>query len=153
MVALRGGAVSYERGTPVEWELEFQPRTPIAGRARLQPVSSGSDFTKMCSGSEAGSYLRLTDSCITQLKAKDLLGPVTRLKKKKSGSGKSKIEQFYSFLLVSSSTFATRVNFRGQKTRSFSGEIGTRDKSRTTPDPRGVSWYRTTSPTRNRPPP
>jgi len=26
-------------------------------------------FTGMCSGSEAGSYLRLTDSCITQLKA------------------------------------------------------------------------------------
>ena len=26
-------------------------------------------FTEMCSGSEAGSYLRLIDSCITQLKA------------------------------------------------------------------------------------
>ena len=26
-------------------------------------------FTEMCSGSEAGSYLRLRDSCITQLKA------------------------------------------------------------------------------------
>jgi len=35
--------------------------------------------TEMCSGSEAGSYLRLTDSCITQLKAQ---GPVTRVKKK-----------------------------------------------------------------------
>ena len=31
-------------------------------------------------GSEAGSYLRLIDSCITQLKAQ---GPVTRVKKKK----------------------------------------------------------------------
>jgi len=26
-------------------------------------------FTEMCGGSEAGSYLRLIDSCITQLKA------------------------------------------------------------------------------------
>jgi len=26
-------------------------------------------FTEMCSGSEEGSYLRLTDVCITQLKA------------------------------------------------------------------------------------
>jgi len=32
----------------------------------------------MCSGSEAGSYLRLIDSCITQLTAQ---GPVTRVKK------------------------------------------------------------------------
>jgi len=30
--------------------------------------------TEMCSGSEAGSYLRLIDSCITQLKAQ---GPFT----------------------------------------------------------------------------
>jgi len=35
----------------------------------------------MCSGSEAGSYLRLIDSCITQLKAHQ--GPATRVKKKK----------------------------------------------------------------------
>jgi len=32
-------------------------------------VSSRAHFTEMCSGSEAGSYLRLIDSCITQLKA------------------------------------------------------------------------------------
>jgi len=31
----------------------------------------------------AGKYLRLIDSCITQLKLKDLPGPVTRVKKKK----------------------------------------------------------------------
>ena len=37
----------------------------------------------MCSGSQAGSYLRLIDSCITQLKAQGLSGPVTRLKKKR----------------------------------------------------------------------
>ena len=37
----------------------------------------------MCSCSEAGSYLRLIDSCITQLiRLKDRLGPVTRVKKK-----------------------------------------------------------------------
>jgi len=43
-------------------------------------------FTEMCSGSEAGSDLRLIDSCITQiLRLKDLLGPVTRVKKKKMG--------------------------------------------------------------------
>ena len=42
--------------------------------------------TEVCSGSEAGSYLRLIDSCITQLKLKDLLGPVTRVKKKKRRS-------------------------------------------------------------------
>ena len=34
----------------------------------------------MCCGNEAGSYLRLIDSSIT---LKDLLGPVTRVKKKK----------------------------------------------------------------------
>ena len=28
-----------------------------------------SHFTEMCSGSEAGSYLKLIDACITQLKA------------------------------------------------------------------------------------
>ena len=32
---------------------------------------------------EAGSYLRRTDSCVTQLKAPDLVGTVTRAKKKK----------------------------------------------------------------------
>ena len=32
-------------------------------------VQNQIQFTEMCSGSEAGSYLRLLDSCITQLKA------------------------------------------------------------------------------------
>jgi len=44
-------------------------------------------FTEMCSGSEAGSYLRLIDSCIPQLKAQRPLGPVTRVKKKKKKLG------------------------------------------------------------------
>jgi len=37
----------------------------------------------MCCGTEAGSYLSLIDSCITQLKAQ---GPVKRLKKKMGGA-------------------------------------------------------------------
>ena len=44
MVVLGGGAVSYARGTPVE---------RLRGGEAL--------FTEMCSGSEAGSYLRLID--------------------------------------------------------------------------------------------
>ena len=36
----------------------------------------GNNLTKMCSGSKAGSYLRL-------IRLKDFLGPVTRVKKKK----------------------------------------------------------------------
>jgi len=39
--------------------------------------------TSARSDSEAGSYLRIIDSFITQLKAQNLLGPVTRVKKKK----------------------------------------------------------------------
>ena len=35
---------------------------------------------------EEGSYLRLVDSCITQLKAQGPSGPVTRVKKKKKHS-------------------------------------------------------------------
>ena len=41
----------------------------------------------MCSGSEMSSYLRFINSCITQLKVKDLLGSVTRVNKKKIRSG------------------------------------------------------------------
>ena len=41
------------------------------GPSRARPSQNGTcgDFTEMCSGSGAGSYLRRTDSCITQLKA------------------------------------------------------------------------------------
>ena len=43
---------------------------PIRGPPRvLRRARPSSHFTEMCSGSEAGSYLRLIDSCITQLKA------------------------------------------------------------------------------------
>jgi len=42
--------------------------------------AAGNHFTEMCSGSEAGSYLRLIDSCITQLKAQ---GPSRTCKESK----------------------------------------------------------------------
>jgi len=34
---------------------------------RHHPTGKNNYFTEMCSGSEAGSYLRLIDFCITQL--------------------------------------------------------------------------------------
>ena len=43
---------------------------PVVGRevSRMCPILSRNNyFTEMCSGSEAGSYLRLIDVCITQL--------------------------------------------------------------------------------------
>jgi len=45
----------------------------------MPEMLAGIDLTWMCSGSEAGSYLRLIGSCITQLKAQGALGPVTRV--------------------------------------------------------------------------
>jgi len=42
-------------------------------------------FTEMCCGTEAGSYLRLIVSLSIRLK--DLLGPVTRVKKKTGSHG------------------------------------------------------------------
>ena len=38
----------------------------------LRTMVENNRFTEMCSGSEAGSYLRLIESCITQLKAEGL---------------------------------------------------------------------------------
>jgi len=38
-------------------------------RARALPAFKINRFTEMCCGAKAGSYLRLTDSCSTQLKA------------------------------------------------------------------------------------
>ena len=51
MVVLGGLAVAYERGTPVPLYLSLCERATLTA------------------GTEAGSYLRLIDSCITQLKA------------------------------------------------------------------------------------
>ena len=57
MVALGEGAVSYERGTPVE--------------VRTLPWAAGYDASEAVSlrdeRSEEGSYLRLIDVCTTQL--------------------------------------------------------------------------------------
>jgi len=40
----------------------------VSGVARqVTPYHNNNYFTEMCSGSEAGSYLRLIDFCITQL--------------------------------------------------------------------------------------
>jgi len=72
MVVLGGVAVSYERGTPkLSWRqnrfaVQFNKNgmgitnsAPLS-MAALQPVDPNY-FTEMCSGSEAGSYLRLVD--------------------------------------------------------------------------------------------
>jgi len=50
------------------------------GTARHSSQFKNNNFTEMCSGSEAGSYLRLIDSCITQLKAQ---GPAISCNKSK----------------------------------------------------------------------
>jgi len=44
-------------------------RTSSTLAERVRICHDNNHFTEMCSGSEAGSYLRLIDSCITQLKA------------------------------------------------------------------------------------
>ena len=41
----------------------------LCASPRTSPAFKNNYFTEMCSGSEAGSYLRRVDSCITQLKA------------------------------------------------------------------------------------
>jgi len=41
----------------------------ITNLKMTRPELIGLSYTEMCSGSEVGSYLRLIDSCITQLKA------------------------------------------------------------------------------------
>ena len=43
--------------------------TPTPGLDAEGEIALDDDESVMCSGSEAGSYLRLIDSCITQLKA------------------------------------------------------------------------------------
>ena len=41
----------------------------VAGGAAEDPRRTNNHFTEMCVGTEAGSYFRRIDSCITQLKA------------------------------------------------------------------------------------
>ena len=55
-----------------------------AGQRQRQPARhhlmfKNNHFTELCSGSKVGSYLRLVS---LSLRLKDLLGPVTRVKKK-----------------------------------------------------------------------
>ena len=65
-----------ERGRQSERESEeMRPEQPSVPTALVHEAQSGQvDFTELCGGSEAGSYLRLTDSCVTQLKAQGPLG-------------------------------------------------------------------------------
>jgi len=51
--------------TPVNFGAGTSPGAPNRQRFGVK----NNYFTEMCSGSQAGSYLRLIDSCITQLKA------------------------------------------------------------------------------------
>ena len=44
-------------------------------------------FTEMCCGTEAGSYLRLIDSCITQLKAQGPSRTCNESKEEEDGVG------------------------------------------------------------------
>ena len=51
--------------------LQYTKTEPLADlyqRGSASPLG-GVQFTQMCCGNEAGSYLRLTDSCFTQIKA------------------------------------------------------------------------------------
>jgi len=77
MAVLGGWAVSYERGTPVvkvslRGFILLRAPPQLGWNAHLRLIDALSlrlfhYFTEMCSGFEAGSYLRLIDCCITQL--------------------------------------------------------------------------------------
>jgi len=59
-------------------------------------LNSSRTVRPLCCGNEAGSYLRLIDSCITQLKAQGpALGPVTRVKKKKKKKNGAPLLSFF----------------------------------------------------------
>ena len=55
--------------------------SPETRRELVDPAGCG-DFTEMCCGTEAGSYLRRIDSCITQLKAQGPSGTCNESKEK-----------------------------------------------------------------------
>ena len=50
------------------WNRDYSKFNPSQAELEGQRHKNN-HFTEMCSGSEAGSYFRLIDSCITQLKA------------------------------------------------------------------------------------
>ena len=56
-VGRRGSASNH-----VNWSREFRDSTAETGL-----TARNNNFTEVCSGSEAGSYLRLIDVCIAQL--------------------------------------------------------------------------------------
>jgi len=70
---------------PISVKCWFLPEENMSGIRRQgcrgRRPRKNNHSTEICSGSEAGSYLRLIDSCATQLK--DLLGPATRVNKEK----------------------------------------------------------------------
>ena len=74
MQSARGGG---ERSKNLLGEL----RAEVGGRAGCQFKNNNS--TELCCGSEAGSYLMLIDSCITQLKARGPSRTCNESKKKK----------------------------------------------------------------------
>ena len=61
MVVLGGGAVSYERDTPGLGGAAVTPREAGQEGDRYSSQFENNCFTEMCSGCEAGSYLRLID--------------------------------------------------------------------------------------------
>ena len=67
MVVLGGGAVSYERGTPIMQVAAFVMESTMHGAEN----NLASCKNKLAVGSEEGSYLRLIDFCITQLYAQE----------------------------------------------------------------------------------
>jgi len=83
MVVLGGWAVSYERGTPVPVVLVVFG-DPGHERALEKRVRVEARSFLPC-GTEAGSYLRLIHSCITQLKAQ---GPSRTCNERKASGSK-----------------------------------------------------------------
>ena len=57
-------------------------------RGMQQAVLEYNHFTELCSGSEAGSYLRIIDSCITQLKARGPSRTCNESKEEEYGGGR-----------------------------------------------------------------
>ena len=53
----------------MEWGVEEEEEAGVARRDEGGGGRNGGGGAEMCSGSEAGSYLRLIDLCITQLYA------------------------------------------------------------------------------------
>jgi len=81
---------SHTNATRIGWHLwEIDLRFAPGGEVSVtcfQISAKNNHFTEMCCGSEAGSYLRRIDSCITQLKAQ---GPSRTCNESKEEEGVS----------------------------------------------------------------